>query len=185
MVKNTSRIDFINKAVSKDETKYVLQAPLIHEHGMVSTDGYRMHWVGELPESAVKTYLGRYPDVKTFVPKPDATPTAVFSIEIKDITEAFKNYKALAKANKNGNSIELSIEDNNLVGMLKDTKIIIGKTKTSILDDVLELSLNFQLLNEAVIGCGFNCTISYYGQYNPIMISHAYNALLMPIRSNK
>lgn len=96
---------FIDIAVSKDESRYNLQAPYRTRSWIVATDGHRLHAITGLPEiSDADSHwttgqdLGQYPTVSMFL---DHVPPGLVQICLNKTTiSRLKMFQGLLKAHK-------------------------------------------------------------------------------------
>lgn len=190
-------LDFVNLAVSKDDTRYNLCSAYRDTNKLVGTDGHRLHWVNSLPDATPSFVDGRneqFPDYSRVMPTGSPSYSFQFKAEKGD-EKRLKALLALAKAcDSRCPSISLYVRDSRIVFHLVDktynttaTVELFGECKG---DTSLIVGANFSYVLDAITpalkGLG-KVSIEPHGKHEPIKITselpgQVYHAIVMPIR---
>jgi hypothetical protein len=95
-MKLVSPIDYINRAVSTDHSRYTMTAPWRQDSWLCATDGHRLHWISGMALAPTAYIDGRDatpPSIDSVIP---ATAPDV-AVTIKPSRELLKELKTLSK----------------------------------------------------------------------------------------
>jgi hypothetical protein len=163
------------------EHSHVFNLPIKHEKGIIASDGYRMHVVGEFPDKSLKIFESDTPSFWEAIPKTKSISEVM--IDNLTIKERFNDFKIYAK--HRSNIVKLSIKDRELIGNIDEITFSLGFVQIiKGTEKDFDVWINFSFLFDAVNINKIKQSMIETRLNDEVIVikTSAYTSYIMPIR---